>query len=92
MKGAVSIFAINRKTSTPAGRLQLGDAESGPSDVAFTPDDRMALVTRDADHKISILAIDGEGVAMAPDGRFVALTVTIRTRPSASSSSARTDF
>jgi hypothetical protein len=75
-EGAVSIFAINRKTLTPAGRLQLGDAKSGPSDVTFTPDGRMALVTRDGDHKISILAIDGEGIAMAPDGRFVALTVT----------------
>jgi hypothetical protein len=75
-EGAVSIFAINRKTLTPAGRLQLSDAKSGPSDVTFTPDGRMALVTRDGDHKISILAIDGEGIAMVPDGRFVALTVT----------------
>jgi DNA-binding beta-propeller fold protein YncE len=36
-EGAVSIFAINRKTLTPAGRLQLSDAKSGPSDVTFTP-------------------------------------------------------
>jgi hypothetical protein len=53
----------------------------------------MALVTRDGDHKISILAIDGEGIAMAPDGRFVALTITNYSDKAVSSpSSARTDF
>ncbi len=34
----------------------------GPSSVAFSPDSKIALVTRDGDHKISILSVDGNKV------------------------------
>jgi DNA-binding beta-propeller fold protein YncE len=84
-EGTVSIFTINGKTLTPAGKLKLGDEKSGPSHVAFTPDDKRALVTRDGDNTISVLNIDGAkvesanrdfgtglrpyGVVMTPDGR-----------------------
>ncbi len=54
-EGTVSVF----DKGEPAGKVALGDAKSGPSAVAFTPDGKMALVTRDGDHKISVLAIDG---------------------------------
>src|SRR5262249_26525030 len=37
----------------------LGDAKSGPCHVAFTPDGKRALVTRDGDHRISVLSVDG---------------------------------
>lgn len=50
-EGTVSIFKISGKTLTPAGKLQLGGEKSGPSHAAFTPDGKMALVTRDGDRK-----------------------------------------
>jgi DNA-binding beta-propeller fold protein YncE len=84
-EGTVSIFTINGKTLTPAGKIKLGDEKSGPSHVAFTPDDKRVLVTRDGDNTLSILNIDGAkvenanrdfgaglrpyGVVMTPDGR-----------------------
>jgi DNA-binding beta-propeller fold protein YncE len=61
-EGTVSVFKISGKTLTPAGKIQLGDAKSGPSHAVFTPDGKMALVTRDGDHKVSILKVDGDKV------------------------------
>ncbi len=61
-EGTVSVFTIAGNTLTPAGKIQLGDAKSGPSHVAFTPDGKSALVTRDGDHKVSILSVDGNKV------------------------------
>ena len=62
MEGSVSVFSIAGKTLTPVGKLQLSDAKSEPSAVAFTPDGKRALVTRDGDHKISVLTVDGTKV------------------------------
>lgn len=61
-EGTVSVFTVSGKTFTPAGKIQLGDAKSGPSHVAFTPDGKRALVTRDGDHRISVLSVDGSKV------------------------------
>ncbi|MBI3375255.1 MAG: beta-propeller fold lactonase family protein [Betaproteobacteria bacterium] len=61
-EGSVSIFTISGKTLTAAGKLQLGDAKSGPSHAAFTPDGKTVLVTRDGDHKVSVLSVDGSKV------------------------------
>jgi DNA-binding beta-propeller fold protein YncE len=58
----VSIFTITGKTVTPAGKIDFGNPKSGPSHVAFTPDGKHALVSRDGDHRISLLAIDGSKV------------------------------
>ena len=85
-EGTVSVFTIVGMTLTPAGKIVLGDARSGPSHVVFTPDGKSALVTRDGDHKVSVLAIDGAkvtytgqdisagirpyGIAMGPRGDF----------------------
>ena len=60
--GAVSIFTISGKSVSPAGKVDFGDPKCGPSSVAFTPDGKTALVTRDGDHKVSILAVDGNKV------------------------------
>ncbi len=57
-EGSVSIFTIDGKTVTPAGKVDLGAPDSGPSHVAFTPDGRTALVSRNNDNLISILAIE----------------------------------
>jgi DNA-binding beta-propeller fold protein YncE len=61
-EGTVSVFTIAGNKLTSAGKIQLGDAKSGPSHVAFTPNGKMALVTRDGDHKVSILTVDGSKV------------------------------
>jgi DNA-binding beta-propeller fold protein YncE len=61
-EGTVSIFTIQGKTVTPAGKVTIADAKSGTSHAAFTPDGKMALVTRDGDNKISVLSVDGAKV------------------------------
>jgi len=61
-EGTVSVFTIAGNKLTPAGKIQLGDSKSGPSHVVFTPDDKSALVTRDGDHRVSILSVDGTKV------------------------------
>jgi DNA-binding beta-propeller fold protein YncE len=61
-EGTVSVFTIAGKVLTPAGKIDLGNKDSGPSHVVFTADGKGALVTRDNDHKISTLSIDGNKV------------------------------
>jgi DNA-binding beta-propeller fold protein YncE len=61
-EGTVSVFTIAGKTLTAAGKVDLGNKDSGPSHVVFTPDGKSALVTRDNDHKIAVLSIDGAKV------------------------------
>lgn len=61
-EGTVSVFTINGRTVTPAGSVKVGDEKSGPSHVVFVPDGKTALVTRDADHRIVVLSIDGSKV------------------------------
>jgi DNA-binding beta-propeller fold protein YncE len=56
--GTVSIFTISGKTLTAAGKIDFGNPKSGPSGIAFSPDGKMALVSRDGDHKISVLSVD----------------------------------
>lgn len=63
-EGTVSIFTVSGKTVTPAGKLDTGNKNSGPSHVAFLPDGKTALLTRDGDHKVSILSIDGNKVEL----------------------------
>jgi DNA-binding beta-propeller fold protein YncE len=65
MEGSVSVFSISGKALTAAGKLQLGDAKVEPSAVEFTPDGKRALVTRDGDHTITELSIDGTKVALS---------------------------
>jgi DNA-binding beta-propeller fold protein YncE len=63
-EGTVSVFSIDGKTVTPVGdKVQLGSDKSGPSAIVFSADGKTALVTRDGDHKISVLSVDGTKVA-----------------------------
>jgi DNA-binding beta-propeller fold protein YncE len=61
-EGTVAVFTIKEKALSPAGKLQLGDAKSSPSHVVITPDGSRALVTRDGDHGLTLLRIDGSKV------------------------------
>ena len=86
-EGTVSVFTIQGNRLAPAGKVVLGNKDSGPSSVLFTPDGKRALVTRDGDSTITMLAVDGAkvtatsrnifagirpyGADMTPDGRYV---------------------
>jgi len=61
-EGTVSVFTIQGKTVTPAGKVTIADAKSGVSHVTISPDGKLALVSRDGDDRISVLSIDGTKV------------------------------
>jgi len=60
--GTLSVFTIAGRTVKPVGTVDLGAPESGPCLAVFTRDGRTALVTRNNDSLISILAVDGSKV------------------------------
>ncbi|MCK1584444.1 beta-propeller fold lactonase family protein [Bradyrhizobium sp. 168] len=64
-EGTVSVFTISGGTLAPVGKIQLGDAKSGPSHAVFSHDGATALVTRDGDSEISLLTVDGSKVEYA---------------------------
>lgn len=72
-EGTVSVFTIQGNTVAPAGAVTVGDAKSGVSHVAISPDGRTALVTRDGDDRISMLAIDGTKVEYAKRDMYAGL-------------------
>jgi DNA-binding beta-propeller fold protein YncE len=47
---------------TAAGKVDLGAPTSSPCHVAFTPDGKTALVTRNLDSLVSVLSVDGDKV------------------------------
>jgi uncharacterized protein (TIGR02246 family) len=61
-EGTVSVFTIAGKTVAPAGKVDLGAPESGPSLPVFTPDGRRALVTLNNANRIALLSVDGSKV------------------------------
>jgi DNA-binding beta-propeller fold protein YncE len=63
--GTVSIYTVADHHLTPAGTLDLGKT-SGPSSVVFLKDGKTALVTRNFDHQVSVLHIDGSTVTVDP--------------------------
>ena len=63
--GTISIFAVSGRTVTAAGTVDLGARDSGPSHVAFSRDGRAAYVTRNNDHLVSVLTVDGTSVSYA---------------------------
>lgn len=61
--GTVSVFTINDRRLAPAGTLTIGP-RSMPSGIAFTADGKAALVTRNGDHMVQVLDIDGTKVTL----------------------------
>jgi DNA-binding beta-propeller fold protein YncE len=59
--GTVSVFSISGRQVSLVENIMLG-ATSGPGHVVFTPDGKRALVTRDGDHRVTLLYIDGAKV------------------------------
>jgi DNA-binding beta-propeller fold protein YncE len=64
-EGTVSIFTVQDKRLTPAGKLDTGNKGALPSAVAFV-DDRTALLTRSGDNQVNVLHIDGTKVSIDP--------------------------
>jgi DNA-binding beta-propeller fold protein YncE len=62
-EGSVSIFTVAGQQLTPAGKLDLGK-QSGPSGLAFSKDGRTVLVSRQFDHQVSVLHVDGTTVTL----------------------------
>jgi DNA-binding beta-propeller fold protein YncE len=61
-EGTVSVYTIQGKTVTPAGKVTVADDKSGTSHATISPDGKLALVSRDGDDRISVLSIDGTKV------------------------------
>jgi DNA-binding beta-propeller fold protein YncE len=74
-EGTVSVFRIAGKTVTPAGKVDLGNPDSLPSQVMFAADGRTALVSRNGagDNRISLLAVNGATVEYTKRDFFVGL-------------------
>ncbi len=64
MEGTVSVFRIAARRLEPIGKLDLGNPKSGPSGIAILPDGKTALLSRDGDHIVNVLHIDGERVTL----------------------------
>ncbi len=61
-EGTVSVFSLSGKDVQSVGTVKIGDEKTGVSHVAISPDGKTALVTRDGDSMVSVLAIDGTKV------------------------------
>lgn len=65
-EGTVSLFTIAGLDVRPAGTLRIGDEKSAPAQPVFFDGGRRALVTRDGDHRISVLRIEGTTMTVEP--------------------------
>jgi DNA-binding beta-propeller fold protein YncE len=65
-EGTVSVFTLAGGVATPAGKVKVGDPDSSPAMPIFFDGDRRALVSRDHDHKIVQLSIEGANVTVTP--------------------------
>jgi len=88
-EGTVSVFRIAHGQVTPVGKVDIGTVASEVSHVEFTPDGRFALVTRNGDHMVNVLQVEGDkvtkldreittgvrpyGLTIGPDGRWAAV-------------------
>lgn len=61
--GTISVFTIKDRRLTPAGTVAI-DPKSGPSGIVFLPDGKRALVSRNFDHQVAVLRIDGATVTL----------------------------
>lgn len=64
-EGTVSVVSLSGGRFEIVGKVTVGDVASAPAHPIFFDEGRRALVTRDGDHKVSMLLIDGEKVAVS---------------------------
>ncbi len=63
-EGTVSVFALADRKLEPVGKLDLGNPKSGPSGLLFLPDGKHAILSRDADHMLNVLRVEGRTVSI----------------------------
>jgi DNA-binding beta-propeller fold protein YncE len=68
--GSVSVLSLAGRTVTQIEQLRVGDNGAGPMHVAFTPDGKRALLSRDGDHRITLLTIEGNAVTVTKRDMF----------------------
>ncbi|WP_431268430.1 YncE family protein [Dankookia sp. P2] len=61
-EGTVSVYRIAQGQVTPTGKVDVGTVGSEAQPCGFTPDGRFALVTRNGDHMLNVLQVEGEKV------------------------------
>ena len=61
--GTLSVFTIAERRLTAAGTVMI-DPKSMPSGIAFATGGKSALVTRNGDHMVQVLAVDGAKVTL----------------------------
>ena len=87
--GTLSVFTIKDRRLAEAGTVPI-DPKSMPSGLVLLPDGKTALLSRYADHQVSVLRIDGTNVSVdkrpittglapytmdiTPDGRWAAVS------------------
>jgi DNA-binding beta-propeller fold protein YncE len=64
--GTVSLLALRNATLTMLATLEVGGSTSSPAQPIFFAGGTRALVTRDGDHRISVLAIERETMRVLP--------------------------
>ena len=64
-EGTVSVLAIAGRAVTVVGKVDLHARDSQPSLPVFAPDGRTAYVTRNGDHSVSVLSVNGATVTYA---------------------------
>ncbi len=62
--GTLSLFAFARGALTPVATVAIGPAGSSPAMPIFYDDGRKALVTRDGDHRISVVTVTDTGLSV----------------------------
>jgi DNA-binding beta-propeller fold protein YncE len=67
-EGSVSLFTIEGTRLRLAHKLSLGEASSSPAQPVFFANGQRALVSRDGDHQLSTLRIEGDRLALEPVG------------------------
>lgn len=65
--GTVSLFALDDGRLTLRQTIAVGAPDSSPAQPLFYANGRRALVTRDGDSKVAMLAIDGDRMRLLPE-------------------------
>lgn len=63
--GTLSLFTFARGQLTPVTTIAIGPATSSPAQPLFYADGTRALVTRDGDHRVSLVTVSDSGLTLA---------------------------
>jgi DNA-binding beta-propeller fold protein YncE len=72
-EGTVSVLAVRNGTVRLLDTIKVGKPDSQPSHVVFANKDKIALVSRRADHQVTVLAIDG--LTVKPTGQDLSVGI-----------------